>query len=246
MNAENIQRSRFRRRVLTLLAAPLALVACVVSPQPSPPDPDLSGDGIELLDPGTEELDGFLAFEAAPGSVTPAGGVVIVTNLDGTDAPSTVPVRDDGSFAVALPGFPNNVVRFQVDNDGARSEPIDLAVDATGQNASIVDDEPACLRIDPSRFLPLDGAGDTQTIVLTNDCADTIQIDAPRLRRGRAPISFSPTQPFDIAPGENGFVTVRALGEAEVPGANETEDVLFFEIVGPTPARRAVTVTLPD
>ncbi|MBK8940539.1 MAG: hypothetical protein IPM79_23730 [Polyangiaceae bacterium] len=221
----------------------LSLASCVVSPQPSPPgeDPDLDGDGIDIVGAGTEDLNELLTFDAAPGSVDPAKGVVIVTNLERSDAPSRVVVRDDGSFSVALAGFPGDTVRFQVDQDGARSQPVDIAVDATGQVVDVVEDAPACLAIDPARFVALSGAGDAQSIVVRNECEVAVLIDAPRLRRGRGPFTFSPTGALSLEPGEAGFVTVRAVGAAD-----EREDVLFFDVSAPEPARRAITLTVPE
>jgi hypothetical protein len=226
-----------------LLALSVAITSCVVSPQPSPPDPDpeIFGDGIAVNGAGTEDIADHLVFEAAAGTVVPAEGVVIATNLDTVDSPSTVAVRPDGSFSIALPGVAGDVVRFQVDQDGARSEPVDILVDATGQVADVVEDEPACLVLEPTRFVPLDGAGDERTIVVSNECVDTVRFDAPRLRRGLGPFTFSPTGTFEVAPGESGFITVRAVGEAD-----ENEDVLFLEVLEPVPTRRAITLTVPE
>lgn len=225
------------------LALPLLVAACVVSPQPSPPadEPDLDGDGIDVIGTGTEDFSELLTFEAAPGSVEPAEGVVIVTNLERSDAPSRVAVRADGSFSVALAGFPGDTVRFQVDQAGARSQPVDIAVDATGQVVDVVEDAPACLTISPARYLPLSGAGDAVSLVIDNGCDVAVELGAPRLRRGRGPFTFSPTGPLTLQPGDSGFVTVRAVGAAD-----ELEDVLFLDVLSPEPARRAITLTVPE
>ena len=46
---------------------------------------------------------------------------------------------------------------------------------------------------------------------------------------------------FEVAPGDSGFITVRAVGEAD-----ESEDVLFLEVLEPVPTRRAITLTVPE
>lgn len=228
---------------LNYLFAAVFAAACVVSPQPSPPatEPDLDGDGIDLIDLGTEDLSQLLTFEAGAGTVDPADGVVIVTNLDTTDSPSVVPVRDDGSFSVALNGIPGNVVRFQVRLDDARSQPVDLQVDPTGQTGTVLADEPACLVIEPARFLSLDDAPSTKSVLLRNQCEERVRIAAPRLRRGEGPFTFSPTATTDIPAGETLIMTVRAIGDAP-----EIEDVLLLDILEPAPSRRAITLTVPE
>lgn len=229
-------------RLHYLLAAVFA-AACVVSPQPSPPatEPDLDGDEIQLIEVGTEDVSELISFEAGPGTVDPAEGVVLVTNLDNTDSPSVVPVRADGSFAVALNGIPDDVFRFQVRLDEVRSQPVDLRVDPTGQTSNVLTDEPACLVIEPARYLSLQDVPSSQSILLRNQCQELVRIAAPRLRRGQGPFAFSPTGNSDIPSGETLVMTVRALGDAA-----EQEDVLFLDIVAPVVARRAITLTIPE
>lgn len=232
--------SKAWRRALLCLS--FALSACVVSPQPSPPELEpLLGDGIDLIDGGTEDLSDLMGFEAEPGSVIPATGSVIVTNLDTDDAPSTSVVRDDGSFSIALRAVPGDTIRFQVDQDGARSEPVDIAVDDVGQTSAVSEDAPSCLVIDPARFVALPGSGAARSIVISNDCTEAVRIASPRLRRGRGPFTFSPTQPILIEAGDVAFVTVRVAGTAD-----ESEDVLLLDILEPEIARRAITLTVPE
>lgn len=225
------------------LAVALAtLVAgCVVSPQPSPPgsDPSIDGDGIGSVELA-EALDqsNLLSFEAAPGTVDPAEGVVIVTNLDNTDAPSVAAVEADGSFTIALPGFPGDTVRFQVKSGAKRSQPFDVVVGADRVTLTEPAPLPSCLTIDPARWVALDGEGDARNVLVANDCSFSVQIGAPSLRRGKAGFSFSPTQPVPLNPGQTAFFTVRA--EA-VTG--EPEDVLFLDLVGPDVPRQALTLT---
>lgn len=226
-----------------LRALPIALAACVVSPQPSPPedDPELLGDGISVVPDGAEDFTEILLFEATEGTVDPPRGAVIVTNLSRSEAPSRVAVRSDGSFSVALAGFPGDRVRFQVDQDGLRSDPVDITVDATGQGSGVTPDEALCFVIEPEKYLQLEGPGDARNIVLRNECGTTLGLGAPRLRRGQGPFTFSPTEPLEIPAGESRILTVRAPTLA-----GEDEDVLFIDIVDPEPSTHAITVHVED
>lgn len=230
--------------LMRVSGAALALLAasCVVSPQPIPPadEPSLDGDGIGVVDTSAEDAVGLISFTAAPGTVDPAEGRVIVTNLETDDAPSSVIVASDGSFSVALAGAPTDVIRFQVKQD-ARSQPVDLRIDATAEGVELVEDSPSCFVIEPARYAPLAGAGDTLSLVLRNECETNVSIDAPRLRRGLASFTFSPTASFSIEPGGVSFITVQ---RADADG--EVEDVLFLDVVEPEPTRRAITLSIPD
>lgn len=224
----------------TLLA--LLTASCVVSPQPIPPadEPDLDGDGIGVVDTSAEDVQSFISFEAAAGTVDPAEGDVIVTNLETSDAPSIVSVASDGSFSVSLAGAPTDVVRFQV-KQAVRSQPVDVRIDATAQAVEVVEDTPSCFVIEPARYAPLGGAGDTLSLVLRNDCETNVRIDTPRLRRGQASFTFSPTDSLDIQPGGVSFITVqRESSDGEV------EDVLLLDVIEPEPTRRAITLSIPD
>jgi hypothetical protein len=224
-----------------LLGATLALgTGCVVSPQPSPPfSPELAGDRIGLTD--SIELTGdIIGFAAQPGTVDPAGGEVIVTNLDDTLAPSVAQVASDGSFAIAVPGHAGERFRFQAKVDGQRSEPYDLVVDATATVATDLSAASPCLSFAPESWAPFDGAGDARSIVITNGCDGEARIDPPRLRRGKAGFTFSPTGAITLAAGDVATVTIVAKDGGEL------EDVLFFEVTAPEPELRAVTLTLPD
>ncbi len=223
--------------LLLLLAA-----SCVVSPQPIPPgdEPDLDGDGITVVETSAEDIIGLISFTAAANTVDPATGQVIVTNLETADAPSFVSVQADGSFSVALAGAPTDVIRFQV-KQALRSQPVDLRIDATAQAVVLVEDTPSCFVIEPARYAPLEGAGDAVSLVLRNDCEADVRIATPRLRRGQASFTFSPTDSLSIEPGGVSFITVqRESSDGEV------EDVLLLDVIEPEPTRRAITLTIPD
>jgi hypothetical protein len=231
-----------RRTAFLRCSLPLAVLvaACGVSPQPSPPisdPPELDG-GLVSIGVSPEGVTDSVSIYGGPGTVDPPEGVVVITNLETDDAPSIAPVQPDGSFEILLNGATSDILRLQVDADAGRSEPVDLRI--TGVDTGV---EPApidfdCLVLEPALWLPLDGEGDVRSIVLENGCADAITIAAPRLRRGQAGFTFSPTAPLDLAAGASVTITVRAAAAQA-----EDEDVLFFEIVSPTAGRRAVTVT---
>jgi hypothetical protein len=237
-----MKRGRTSRVEWALASLALLAASCVVSPQPIPPadEPELDGDGISVFDNSAEDAIGLISFTAAPETVFPAEGQVIVTNLETGDAPSFVSVASDGSFSVALVGAPTDVIRFQV-KQAVRSQPVDLRIDATAESVEIVEDTPSCFVIEPARYAPLEGAGDSVSLVLRNECDANVRIDSPRLRRGQASFTFSPTSSFTIEPGSASFITVqRADSDGEV------EDVLLLDVIEPEPTRRAITLSIPD
>ena len=68
-----------------------------------------------------------------------------------------------------------------------------------------------------------------------------MRIATPRLRRGQASFTFSPTDSLSIEPGGVSFITVqRESSDGEV------EDVLLLDVIEPEPTRRAITLTIPD
>jgi hypothetical protein len=229
-----------RSRLLLGLTA--LLLGCTISPVPSPPvdQPDLDEDGLSLNGPeSTVDLEGYVTISAAPGTVDPAEGVVVVTNLDTTDVPSQVAVRDDGSFSIAVVAAALQVLRLQVVAD-TRSEPIDLALNATASSFSVVVPVLDCLQLEPARWVGLESDQDSRSIALRNECEDTVQIDPPTLRRGQAGLSFAATTALEIEPGATAFITVNANGA----GA-EVEDVLLLDVVSPAVERRAITISIP-
>ncbi len=226
---------------LAVLGALAVAGGCGISPVPSPPEdaPTLDENGLSLL--GVESLDqiGIISFVAAPGTVDPAEGKVVITNLSESDAPSTVPVAADGSFAVAVSALPSQVLRFQV-VAGTRSEPLDLRVDNTGTALTVVEPVVDCFELTPARWLSLDGSDDSTSIVLRNLCDVPVELGAPTLRRGQAALSFSPTSALSLPPSGVAFITVSANGVAA-----EFEDVLLIDVLSPEVERRAITVSIP-
>ncbi|MDI1451058.1 hypothetical protein [Polyangium sp. 6x1] len=226
------------RVLLRLLAASLALGACIVSPQPTPPgEPTLLAD---LISPGGPmDMSETVRFVGEPGAVTPPEGDVVVTDLDTTELPTVLPVAADGSFDITVPGAATHEFRVEiVGPGGGRSKPVDLVL-----NAAATAFEPGprpladCLLLDPALSVSFDGAGDTKNIVVRNECADELSFLAPRLRRGAAAFGFLPTEPFLLAPGGETTVTVDASAQA-----NERVDVLFLETTGAVRDRRPLTL----
>ncbi|WP_437310204.1 hypothetical protein [Sorangium sp. So ce388] len=217
------------------------LGGCVVSPQPSPPvrDPILDG-GLIGVNGDFSILKNQISLEGMPGAVDPAEGLIVVTNLDTTDAPVLGEVNEDGSFLITLNASTENVLRLQVKQDERRSTPVDLLLAASpaGSTERVLDLLP-CLELEPEVWVALEGGA--RDIVVRNTCADDVSIEAPRLRREGGPFSVSPAAAFVVPAGESTLVTVRADG-----GGVEREDVLFLDITAPEPARRALTLTLPD
>jgi hypothetical protein len=223
---------------LGLLAA-AASASCVVSPQPSPPEAVLKGSLIGLR-PGVELAATVVGFEAGPGAVDPPEGVVIVTNLDGADAPSVAAVQPDGSFAIAVPGQPGQSFRFQAKIGGTRSQPIDLEVSASGITASALDTGASCLTVQPGAWLAFTGDGDQRSVVIDNQCAGTVTLAAPHLRRGLAGFSLSSVPTTGVPQGSSVTIAVQA------GAGSEAEDVLILDVTAPFTERHAVTLTRSD
>jgi hypothetical protein len=227
-------------RTVARLGLLLALVGgCVVSPQPSPPDIVFDGDLLGL-NPGVELVAAVSGFQAAPGTVSPPKGVVVVTNLDDASAPSVAEVQPDGSFAIAVPGFPGQRYRFQAKDGDARSLPFDVRLSSGGDAAARIPPEVDCLVLTPGSWLSLDGPGDVRSIVLTNQCDGAVSIAPPRLRRGLGGFSLTRRSAIQLAPGDVALITVLAST------GSEPEDLLLLDVVAPVAASRAITLTVPD
>lgn len=236
------RRGDWRGAVVSALLAVL-LGGCVVSPQPSPPvhEPILDG-GLVGVSGDVMVLVDQIRLQGQAGAVTPAEGVIVVTNLDTLDAPVLADVNPDGSFVATLTARTEHVLRMQVKQGELRSEPVDLLLAGSpisGTQRTL--DHLLCLEIEPDAWVSFEGAGGSRDVVVRNTCAGDVSIEAPHLRRGDAPFSVSPEAPFVVPAGGSTLVTVRADGDGE-----ELEDVLFLDVTAPDPGRRALTLTLPD
>lgn len=226
------------RVFLRSLVASFALGACLVSPQPTPPEePTLLAD---LVTPGgPQDQSSFVRFLGEPGAVHPPVGEVRVTNLETTDLPGVGVVAEDGSFDLLVPGAQGDEFRVEVVAPGGqRSQPLDVV-----KGASDTSFEPGprpladCLRVEPAFSLAFEGAGETRDLLVRNDCPDELSFLAPRLRRAAASFAFEPTTPFVLAPGAVETIAVFA----GVQGA-ERDDVFFVETTGAVRDRRPLTL----
>ncbi|KYF53130.1 hypothetical protein BE08_12545 [Sorangium cellulosum] len=240
MATQTTARHGGRRGAVGALLAVL-VGGCVVSPQPSPPvhDPILDA-GLVGVPEGIKVFHDQISLQGQPGAVEPAGGVVVVTNLDSLDAPVLAEVGADGGFLVTMTASEGQVLRIQVKQEERRSAPLDLLLAGSpisGTNRTL--DHLPCLEIDT--WVSFEGGAGARDVGVRNTCDEDVAIDAPRLRRGAAPFSVSPAAPFVVPAGGEAVVTVRADG-----GGVEREDVLFLDVTSPEPGRRALTLTLPD
>lgn len=227
------------RVFLRSLVASLALGACLVSPQPTPPgeEPTLVA---ELVTPGgPQDLSDLVRFKGEPGAVAPPDAKVLITNLEATNLPHVALVAADGSFDIQIPGAVGDEFRIEVvAPSGLRSTPLDVV-----KNISDTSFDPGprpladCLVLAPSSSLAFVGAGDVQSLVVRNDCPDELSFLAPRLRRGAAAFTFEPTTPFVLAPGAVQTVTVEVGAQG-----NERDDVFFIETTGAVTDRRPLTL----
>lgn len=224
-------------RLLPLTAPLWVTVACVVSPQPSPPaTPDLEGDKLGLI---LTELvaSSMVGFRGEPGAVHPPEGQVLITNLDDTLQPSVASVRADGSFDLAVPGLPGQRFRFQAKLGTQRSEPVDLTVDPVTGRVVRGPSPTACLGLTPPRWAHFEAPGTARALVIENRCGAPVTFEAPRLRRGRAGFSVSPTAGGSLP---TGVVTTLTL---TLEGGAEPEDVLLFTTTAPNAETYAITLT---
>lgn len=220
-----------RLRLALLL---VALPACGVSPQPSPPNLDVDA----VAEPPT----GGVGLPAFTGLVDPPEGVVVVTHLDGTEPPVAEPVRDDGTFSVTAIGPIGNEHRVQARAGAARSVPVDLV--GEGEPATL---SPAprpladCFVVSPAfevdfGDVPVGGRAERR-VSITNDCGAPLTLMTPRLRIA-SPAFEVLDAPTEIPDGE----AVELVLAATPTEAGPVEAVVFLESSSPTPDRRPLTL----
>lgn len=231
------------RRLLSLWLVLASQVAgCVISPQPSPPEPSLDGDGI-MFDGFATELDSSLIkVDAAPGTVDPARGVVRVTNLATSVLPNDAPVASDGSFSIAVGALDGDTLRFQVKDGNLRSQPVDFIANvAESRLDPVAFALRDCITIAEGDWIAFQEVGGQSLVVIQNECAESVSFDAPRLRRGTSRFSVMPSAAFSVDAGESVSLAVSATQS----GA-EREDVLLLRPAAPEVGLFAITLTLPD
>lgn len=227
-----------RFRCLVCCLALLGSWGCIASPQPSPPN--LSPEGISRRSNHTDVMDGIVVF-GQPGTVEPAEGVVVVTNLDQPFDPAVEPVLVDGGFMVLTEGLITDEYRIQVRSGGARTVPLDVVGnldDATLAPAPrpLAD----CLQLMPAYELEFGevrvGERVEETVVIRNECAQNVELLEPRFRESDTP--FTAGNAGTIAPGEAREIVVAAV--PTTPGSFEA--TLFVEATSPESDRRPLTL----
>jgi hypothetical protein len=156
---------------------------------------------------------------AAPGHVT-----VIGVDLDREEPALAGTTARDGSFLLELPGREGDVLRLHTEEDGRRSEPIDVLA-ALGPPTRVEPLAP-CLRLPLALELPA-------VLELVNDCDEDAVIDAVRLRAPSA-IVLEDASPFVVPPGETARIALSASSAAD--------EVVLIELSAPAAERRAVSV----
>ena len=213
-------------------------MGCVGSPQPSPPN--LETPGISRRSNPADIMDGILVV-ADPGTVRPAEGVVVLTNLDRREPSVSEPVLADGSFEISVRGMPDDEYRLQVRSGAARSTPFDF-VGAVGTPVLSPAPRPLadCFSLEPGVELDFGevavGERTEDTVVLRNDCGEPLRLTTSFLDPG-APFDLS-TDSLTLEPASSGELTVAVRPIA----SGVLEAVVFIEAGAPTPDRRPLTL----
>lgn len=162
----------------------VAVLGCVVSPQPEPPAVDgeritiaLTSEDPESPDPDT------VNFTGGEGAASPAGATLSLINVDDARFWSEVTIGADGSFAASLSGEPGQEFRLQVDTGSRRSEPLRLVTpDEDGPAESVENPLEGCLVIQPGDQLDFGDIelGDVAAnqVVVRNDCDEEVEIES--------------------------------------------------------------------
>ncbi len=214
--------------VRTLFA--LALMGCVVSPQPEPP----GATTMSLDDSG---------LRGAPGTVPGGEGIVVATALFGEMPPSVAVVNPDGSFGPVPLEAPAGQTRTRVEvRVGEGRSPV-VDVDFELGLPVPVEQPLDCVVLEPELDLgevPI-GVRTRAEVVVANNCLDAIEVNAD--------FTF-------LRFGARGFVTDLALPQAVPPGSEArllvdltpaapglADDILSVDLrQGPTQDRRFVTL----
>jgi len=207
------------------------VLGCEGSPQPDPPNFDVSQVRIVPKTSSSYPLFGLA------GTISPPEGDVWLWDLDEASAPTVAPVQGDGSFGPIQIRPATTELRIQLRSGEMRSSPLDVVVvgDRLGLASRALSD---CLSI------PLEVAigGTHADIVVDNRCADMITIDALTLRQGVAALRVSgPAAPFSVAANSSQSVGVEL--DPGVPPPHE--DILFVHVSAPVVDRHPVTVCEP-
>jgi hypothetical protein len=202
--------------------------SCVVSPQPSPPDVIFDGSRLGLT-PTIELLSSVVGFQAAPGTVSPAEGEVIVTNLDTTDAPERVLGAQRRQLHHRRPWHRRPDLPLPGQDRGSPLRALRPRGQPLRSRASSVVAERASLR--GASIRALGRPRRRRRRALRSCCATSARTRcSPTLRAFVVASAASPSAPrrrSRSAPGEETTLTVRAGEGAEV------EDVLLVDVTTP-------------
>ena len=226
-----------------LLTALLALAASTPTPgcgfTPVPEPPNINPPDTTLIEGIAERGDLHVLLEGSAGAVEP-GLVLWAVNLDSTEPPVTAVSEEDGSFSLTVAGTVEDELRLQVRSDEARSEPVDVVVEETGELHRSARME--CLRLAPPfdldfETLAVDGRA-TLDVAISNDCTDEVIIDAARIRVEPSDYSVETAMPLSITAGGTAEIDVRLAPTA--PGL--IEELLLLGISAPEIERRPITL----
>lgn len=213
----------------TLALSAYALVGCVGTPTPEPPDflsqPDRSKISQPTFEVGANQVEP-LKIIGEPGAVTGDTDVWLV-NLDRTNGAVIVRARDDGSFTAAIEASAGDRIRLVSRTETRHSRPLDLLV--TSMNSALVveplgDTALSCLRIEPNDELKL-VTGETRAYRVTNECAGSVTLANAALRFGNQGFQLSPP-PTMLTAGEQVELTVSFAGE----NPREQADILLVDV----------------
>jgi hypothetical protein len=196
--------SRASTRTIALAFASLLGAGCTATPIPEPPADALDFNLIH--GPEVSPTTNMVQIIGEPGA-GPGGQVLRVTNLDDVQAPIDVDIAADGSFSLQIAAGQNDELRFHTRDGRNRAAPVDII----WSRAELVTPERiACLVLVPLQqqdfgFVDVGAAPAVHTFSLQNDCQQTVQVTAARLRRTVSDYAVgagAPPLPSDVAPGE--------------------------------------------
>jgi hypothetical protein len=202
---------------------------------PEPPAEQL--DFAKIGGPEVQPAMNVITAIGQPGA-GPPGHVLRVTNLDDVQAPSDVVIADDGSFEISVPGENGDELRFHTRDGRERDEPIDVIWNYGFTLSERID----CVTLTPplQRDYGLVEVGGTpviNTVVLRNECAETVQVTAVRFRTAAGDYSFeasNPVPPVDVVPDDTRAWYV-VFSPAQI---GDSESIVFVEVTTPEGADR--------
>lgn len=209
--------------------APVVLLAgCLGTPQPDPPnlDPD-------LLATGGERGEDVMVI-GGPGAVSPGGASLHLANLETADPVVVVAVGEDGAFSALLSATYADELRLWAVAGGDRSEPVDVVL--TEPIGLAPRPLAACFRSEPA-LAAVVAEGRELTVVLVNECDETVSVSRASLREPDAPFTVGPA-PASIEPGGRADLAVSFAP----PSADPAEAILLVEVDAPEHDRRPVTL----